>query len=95
MFASNLLIKLGSTQIPGYMHQGLVDYIVDGKPPGGFLIAVLTNDLKNACQAADDTNRHLIYHYVEFLWNHAPAACWGSLGRVKIWIANRGISGLR
>ena len=85
MAKDRLLAALEGTKIPSYMWDGLVDYIVDGIPTGGFLRAILTNDLKAACYAADDANKGCIYDYVFFLVNHAPAACWGSPERVKHW----------
>lgn len=77
---------LNESRIPDYMHTGLVDYITEGNPVGGFLHAILSNDLKRACNAADDNNQKVIYDYVLFLYNFAPAACWGSPERVEQWM---------
>lgn len=57
---------------------GLRRYIDDKIPPGGFLTAVITNDLKEACGRADDQNRRIIFEYVAYLHNYCPANCWGS-----------------
>jgi hypothetical protein len=41
--------------------------------------------LRGACERADDTNRHFLFEYVFWLYNHAPAACWGSPERFRAW----------
>ncbi len=80
-------------EIPEHMRAGLLDYIERGYEPGGFIWAVLCNDLRGACARADSVNRHALYAYVHFLWNYAPAACWGSEERVAAWIERSGASG--
>ena len=77
--------------LPGYMIPSLVSYIMKGVPVGGFLTAVLTNDLKEAVARADDTNAAKIVEYVKFLYNHAPMGCWGSEMHVAEWILHKGM----
>jgi hypothetical protein len=71
--------------IPDYMAVGLERWIEYGKNPGSFLTAVLTNDLREACLTADDTNRDLLWNYIAFLYEDAPYNCWGSSEKVKAW----------
>lgn len=71
--------------IPIYMREGLVNWCTRGVPPGGFLTAVLSNDLREACARADSTNQHCLFAYVQFLYMHAPAGCWGSPEKVRAW----------
>lgn len=78
-----------NTMIPGRMVDGLVRYIEDGIIPGGFLQAVITNDLKEACARADDENRYLLWDYVNVLYNHAPSQCWGSSEKMMLWARSR------
>lgn len=75
--------------IPDYMIGGLVRYIDNHIQPGGFLTAVLSNDLMGACGQADDTNRHLLFNYCNFLYNHAPSKCWGSPEAVARWLEQK------
>jgi hypothetical protein len=82
-----LLEKLKTTRIPGYMHRGLACYISAGRPVGDFMNAVLCNDLKKACNHADENNKHVLWDYVYFLFNHAPMVCWGSVESVQAWYA--------
>ncbi len=61
-------------------------YINLGQPPGHFLGAVLTNDLKEAVTRADEGNLATLPAIVGYLYNKAPAHCWGSEDRVKAWL---------
>lgn len=90
MAKDRLLDALKGTKIPDYMHETLVAYILTGRPTGGFLYAILTNDLKQACGKADAANQQAIYDYVFFLVNNAPAVCWGSPERVDKWMDIQG-----
>jgi len=81
----DLMDAMDLHDIPAYMQSSFADYILEGTPTGGFLYAILTNDLKSACNKADDTNKHRIYEYVRFLFNVAPMNCWGSVENVTKW----------
>ena len=65
----------------------LVRYRDQGIPTGGFLEAVLSNDLKEACGRADMHNRRVIFEIVSWCYNEMPAVAWGSPERVKAWLA--------
>ena len=82
---SNLRSVLEMSGLPSGMHGALVRWIEHGLAPGDFLTAILSNDLRGACERADDTNRHFLFEYVFWLYNHAPAACWGSPERFRAW----------
>lgn len=73
-------------RIPHYMHEGLIQYLEHHTPPGQFLSAVISNDLREACERADDTNIHLLHVYIAFLYNHAPIGSWGSPKAFKSWV---------
>lgn len=79
--------------IPPYMRDGLVLYIEEGVPPGNFLGAVLEGDLFRACDAADINNMPVIPVYAAWLYNKAPAGCFGSRARVDAWIEKGGLGG--
>ena len=63
-------------------------YVNDKIPTGGFLEAVLSNDLKEACMRADDVNQKIIFNIVKYIYNELPAICWGSPQRVNRWLSN-------
>lgn len=73
--------------VPEHLHGALKRYIVEGIDPGGFLFAVLTNDLKEAVSRADHINLQRIPDIVKFLYNEAPGPCWGSREKVAAWMA--------
>jgi hypothetical protein len=80
--------------IPDYMHDGLVEFILNGRPVGNFLTAVLSNNLKEACGRADETNLQILPNYVKFLYNHAPIGCWGDEERMESWMERGGLVGV-
>lgn len=55
-------------------------------PVGGFLTALLSNDLKEACGRADDDNLHNIPALVAYCYNELPSPCWGSPEKVANWL---------
>jgi hypothetical protein len=68
------------------MAEGLRRYFEQRVLPGGFLTAVLSNDLRAACEAADYVNQRLLFEHVSWLYNEAPVGSWGSESKVRAWI---------
>jgi hypothetical protein len=60
-------------------------WVTDACPMGGFITAVLENDLRGAIGRADEDAFHNIKDIVRYLWNEVPAPCWGSKEKVKAW----------
>lgn len=59
--------------------QGAIERWVDhGLFPGGFLEAVLTNDLFGAVGRADSENIRALKDIVMFVYNEVPSSAWGS-----------------
>lgn len=56
---------------------------------GGFLTAVLENDLSGAVARADHINIKIIPDIVKYVFNELPAACWGSPEAVKRWYGKK------
>ena len=79
--------------IPGYMRESVVNYIMHGRATGSFLHAVLSNNLSAAVSRGDDNNQRAIVSYVKFLHNHAPIGCHGSEGAVDYWKKIGGMHG--
>ena len=65
---------------------GLRRYVVSRIPTGGFLRAVLENDLKSAAQQADAVNYGQLARIVEFCNDAIPFICWGSPAKVNEWL---------
>lgn len=53
---------------------------------GGFLRAVLANDLFEAFGRADDNNIRDMHEIVRFVYNKLPSVCWGSYEKVDAWL---------
>jgi hypothetical protein len=60
-------------------------WVTTARPVGGFLYAVLTNDLKEAFKRADIFNMDALRHIVAYLYWEAPLDCWGNEEKVKRW----------
>lgn len=79
--------------LPEHMQEGMRRYIEHGVRPGGFLCAVLRNDLMGAAVQGDTVNRQLLSSYADFLRIHAPFSCYGSSEALESWIAAGGPNG--
>ena len=69
-------------RIPQYMHGGIIRYYENGISPGGFLCAVINNDLSGAVIRADHTNILLLPSYASWFDNEAPPGTHGYPGAV-------------
>lgn len=72
--------------VPERMMQPLHDYCTFGYLPGQFLQAVISNDLAEACGRADWENLRNLPAFVAYLYNEAPAPCWGSKEKMDAWV---------
>lgn len=75
--------------VPTRIREALKRYIVDRIEPGGFLRAVLENDLREAFGRADDDNREAMFAIVAYAYNEIPGISWGSPQRVADWLAGK------
>lgn len=82
-------------KLPEHMQHGVVDWIKYGAMPGGFLSAVLRNDLADAFARADLVNMACMRSWAHWLYHDAPAGCWGSDVKMKQWREHGGLSGLQ
>jgi len=64
-------------------------YVEDRIPTGGFLRAVLENDLLNAITRADDENVKRIREIVQYIYWELPSNCWGTPQRVFAWLERK------
>ena len=70
--------------------ESLTRYIEDGIETGGFLRAVLENDLAGAINRASDAliiRGVVLTDLVNLLQGWAPSNCWGSREAVAAWLA--------
>jgi hypothetical protein len=80
------IMRRGYEYLPEHMRDSMERYITHGILPGGFMEAVLTNDLKGAVCKADYINRGRLVDIVTFVVNYIPASSQGSAEDVVYWI---------
>lgn len=93
-YAKEQMEKGLSRYIPPHMHGAMRRWVMQGIMPGGFLSAVLSNDLMGAAGRADDENRDRLIDYCTFLYSHAPSGCFGSPTVVASWNEDGGLEGI-
>ena len=62
-------------------------YVNDKIPTGGFLEAVLSNNLVEAVGRADSNNIQRIPEIVKYIYNNLPSNCWGDKETVTKWLS--------
>jgi hypothetical protein len=75
--------------VPFTIIESLDRYVDHRVPTGGFLNAVLANDLRESCARADWDNRSRIFEITNFCYNEIPAICWGSYEKVDEWLKRK------
>lgn len=72
--------------IPQLTLDSLNRYINRRVQPGGFLTAVLSNDLFGAVSRADSQNKLALTEICEYIYNEVPGNAWGSYDAVRNYI---------
>ena len=62
-------------------------YVEDRIETGGFLRAVLENNLMEAFGRADASNREDLFNICSYVYNEMPASCHGNRDKVEKWLA--------
>ena len=78
--------------IPITTFEVLQDYVLHHRAPGGFLTAVLSNDLIDAVTRADSENILALPELVKYIYWHCPRKCWGNTNAVDEWLEERNSS---
>lgn len=78
-------------KVPYYTMDALRRYVDERTPPGGFLTAVLSNDLMGAFARADDNNRAALYWTVSWIYSCEPGPCHGSREAFENWLSEKDI----
>lgn len=77
------------SQIPERVMQNLLYYVKGEEYPGGFLYAVLSNDLFSAIGRADREMLPLIPLLVHYIHWEVPSGCHGSPEHVREWMIKK------
>jgi hypothetical protein len=91
--AAELIASFRQYGLPGHMEGSIVRFVIDGVPPGGFLYAVLANNLQDAAGHADDSNQKALYLWAKFVFNYVPCAAHGNSSKVSTWCDHGGLRG--
>jgi len=79
------------TEFAPHLWPGLDRYMTDHVPTGGFLRAVLENDLRGAAaRMSPDLPNQVLFRLVRLLNNYASAESWGSKEKVAAWLVKGG-----
>ena len=83
-------MSIDYSKLPVSLRGGAQRYIEQGVTPGGFMQAVIRNDLALAIGRTDSNNLAWIRDIVSFWYNEAPGACWGSREKMDAWVERGG-----
>ncbi len=72
--------------IPTHTQAALDRYVKHKIIPGGFLMAVLSNDLFGAVAQADSENLAALPEIVKYIYNNCPSNAWGSKDQVWAYV---------
>ena len=75
--------------IPERTKETLTRYADHHIATGGFLYAVLTNDLFSTMARADEGNREALWLICLYIYNEMPSECWGDSKKVDNWLSIR------
>lgn len=80
--------------VPFHLQGGLKRYFEEHVRPGGFLVAVLSNDLREAVTRGSRESLAGLGFVMAYLIACAPSECWGSAEAVNAWVGKRGAAGV-
>lgn len=75
--------------VPEHTRGAIERYVFDRLEPGGFLTAVLCNNLMGAVGRADSENILALKDICQFIYNEVPSVAWGSEKNIAKWLDNR------
>lgn len=87
------IVEKAALSLPAHMQDGAIGYVLHGWEPGGFLTAVLLNDLISAAERADEQNARALYAWAVFVYNAVPVGARGSTENIMSWMAAGGLNG--
>lgn len=73
-------------QIPEHTRETLVNYLMKGWEPGGFVTSMLAMDMERAVYAADFVNAKNIQQIARWIIEYCPRESWGSYEQVESWV---------
>lgn len=80
-------------KIPNVILLAINNHVLRGQRCGHFVTAVLSNDLTEAVNRADDECQKCLHTIILYLYNRCPGECWGSKKKMEDWRKNGGTEG--
>lgn len=71
--------------IPQTTKETIDRFVQYGCNPGGFVTAVLENNLMEAVGRADSENLENLQDICSYIYNKIPGNCWGSTSKIIEW----------
>lgn len=75
--------------LPPNIKAGIDDYHEHHQPVGGFLTAILNNDLSGAFVRADPQSKAYLAEIIDYVRFELPSDIWGSPDKVQSWLAEK------
>lgn len=75
--------------LPEHMRDGARRYVEHHIRPGGFLQAMLADNLPRALACADEENAASVGRWQRWLVEECPPEAWGSVEKMESWLALR------
>lgn len=72
-------------RVPSHTRDSIYTYLVNGWEPGGFLTAVLLNDLYAATSRADSENVKNLASIAKYVYQTLPPICYGTKENIAAW----------
>lgn len=82
------------SRIPAHLRKPLQNYVEEGRVPGKFLTALLTDKLDKTFQNADLKAWKAVPDILDFVHRYLPRDSYGTGERVAHWEATGGLDGL-
>ncbi|KKN45148.1 hypothetical protein LCGC14_0686010 [marine sediment metagenome] len=76
---------MSKAKLPQHIQGAMDRWVEQAIPPGGFLTAVLSNNLRGAFGCADHINLQHMQEIVMYCYWEIPGNCWGSRESVAAW----------
>jgi len=76
------------SKLPIRLQEPMKLYAEDRIRPGGFLTALLSNDLLSTFRQADKNNEPEIINIIFWVFWELPVGSWGSREKVEEWLGN-------
>ena len=88
-FSNNPYNYEGEGELPIHTCEAIENYLLYGMRPGGFVEALLANDVHRAVFNGDQVNKHCIWQITYWLVTNAPAQARGSYEQIDNWCSDK------